>query len=315
MDKCLSEVIEFNPEIKLHFIKSIEVEDSTKLTYIRILKKVSKKEKEYGKNVFNFSNEEYDSLLYSLNAFSTDSLYAYNFCIKKYFEFCSINNYTNKMPLYLYSLNKDDLEQYVNKLIFHKMYIRSEQELCILLENLYNYVDICMFLLFFYGLKGEEMIEVRQLKKEDVDFKNFGVYVCRNNKSQFVKMPEKVIEIIKKTITSKEYLSIKTDGSIWCRELYDSNYVIRTIRNSQMTTKPMLTSRISNIKNKIWNNKYLTAGRIHRAGCAILAIKLMEEEQLNQYEAINNSLFVYGLSKSLHYKVKDVVELIKNNSQ
>jgi integrase len=172
-----------------------------------------------------------------------------------------------------------------------------------------------MFLLFFYGLKGEEMIEVRQLKKEDVDFKNFGVYVNRNNKNQYIKMPEKVIDIIKKTITSTEYLSIKKDGSIWYRKLCDSDYIIRTIKNSQITTKPMLTSRISNIKNKIWNNKYLTAGRIHRAGCAIFAIRLMEEEQLSQYEAINNSLFVYGLSKSLHYKVKDVVELIQNNSQ
>lgn len=315
MDEYINEMIEYNPEIKLHFINSVDVEEITKFSYVRVLKKVSKIEKEFDKDVFNFTNKEYDNLLFALNAFSSDTIYAYNFCIKRYFEFCQINNYTNKMPLYIYSLTKEDLEKYINKLISNKMYVRSREEFEILLEDVYNIMDVCMFLLFFYGLKGEEMLEVRHLKKEDIDFENSGINVFRNYKMHFIEMPDEVMKIIKKTISAKEYISIRNDGNIWFRKLYDSEYLIRTIRNSKMTTKPMLTSRISNIKNKVWNNKYLTAGRIHRSGCALYAIDIMEKEDLSQIEAINKALIKYGLSKSLHYKVKDVVEAIKNDSQ
>lgn len=303
--------IKYNVDAKIHFINTVDVQDTTKVAFVRILKKVATVEEFFEKNIYEFTYNEYLMLLRAFNAASTDSVYAYHFCVKKYVEFCKAYNYTHNLLGYLDTMSQEELKQYVSKSANEQMYLKNLNEFEKLTDAIINEVDLCTITLIFNGLKGKDLIEIRQLEINDVDFEKKGMYIKRNNKKVFLDMDDSVMKIVKNAISADKYIKIKDSGDFWYRSLIKSKYVIRSTVNEKMITKASLTRRIYNLKNNDWENEHISAGTIHRSGCALYAIDLFNTKNMPMAAAINNALIRYGLSQSLFYKVKEVVEYIR----
>lgn len=137
-----------------------------------LLNRVTKIEKEKGKNIISFSESEILEMYREFNLTSVNTLQNYNNYLKAYCDFVIYktkkgkNNFTN--------INKDMLKPCINEDMRRNKYISYEQLQDIEMELL-NFTDSAILECLWHGISGKELTDLTHLERKQVSKKEMTI--------------------------------------------------------------------------------------------------------------------------------------------
>lgn len=165
----------YNSSIKDIFIRSYYKEAQKDAT--NTFNRTSLQEEICNKDIAEFSNEELIETLISMKSPTVNALAKIKTTIKQYTTWASNNgNYTLNDSIN--QISRQELMNYLDSDYAANRYIKSRDELYVLYKKLANPVDQAILVLLFEGLDGEDMSEIRLLKK------GYFQYIIANRISQ-----------------------------------------------------------------------------------------------------------------------------------
>ena len=188
-------------QIREHFIKDLS--DSVQRSYKLLFKKIDDYEKEKGLVFEEFTEEQFIE-------FTKEKL------IGK--SGASANVKVNLLKKYVNSLGKDFIKLKRNdlmKMTEDKLNQTSEQnesdikyvewkELDKNINKIENAIDVAIIYLLRYGISGNQFIELRNLKVNDIDLDSKIVHL----KDRDIEIDDKVVDILKDAIEQDHYISM-----------------------------------------------------------------------------------------------------------
>lgn len=228
----------FNKELKSQYLNTIS--DKTRRSYSRIFSITSKHESALNKDINAFSLEEIEVVLRAFKAKTRNTIESYGRIISSYLNWCVKNGITEKnvmedmKPNDFIKFVRDDSEW------ISESQLKRFEDLC------NNYQDAVILRLLFIGVGGKQLSEIRNLKIEDVDFKDKKLRLINTLKAdnnglplkyteRIIDVDERTLNLIEGAIDQKIYL--KRNGEVAPTEndnvrpftdLVKNNYVIRS---------------------------------------------------------------------------------------
>lgn len=326
----------YNKEIKEHFLLTYD-DLETKEFYGRILERIGKKEKKIKKDLYNFTYDEIISTLRSFNYKSRDTLNGVLSIIVRYIDFAIEYNYKPRGEINIakYNISSEDLNNLVDIRSKNLRYIYSKDEFKEIVYKCANAQDAVIYALLFEGLRGEDFMELRGLKKSDVNrFDNtitikrdFNIKDDEDNwhkeeKEIKIQVSDFTMEVIQEAIDQDDYLSVNLGSGTGkskyeSRPLSSTDYVLRvsgTNKPNEPVSKPVINRRVKQIA-KIIDKKTITPTTIGFSGAAIYAQELAEKDNLLEptTEIFKKACTRYGLHPANSwYRLKRIWKFIYN---
>lgn len=291
----------YNEDIKAMFLdeqmESGTISEETADNYLRIFASISEIEEKLNKDVREFDHDEIDKLLYSFNSRTRNTIESYGRIISKYLNWNVEKGYIETNILK--EFKPVSFEKYIRD---DEVYL-TEQKLRDIEDECKNAQDAIILRLLFIGLGGKQMSELRNLRKEDVDYSRKSLELRSTITADSNGVPLKVdprthkfiddrtLDMLKEAIEQTEYE--KRNGAMDFREninpyteLINNDYVIRpsktqTTNYNYPADKFVIYRRIQTI-SEYFNIKDLTAKFIQRSGMLYYANSLIENEQFTQ---------------------------------
>lgn len=228
----------YNPEIKQKFLEEEYPNQRTRSTYFSVFIQTADFEKDFEKDLCNFSYSEATELLMGLKKKSYKSVDVTQTILIKYVDWC-INpeqgySKTGINPFKLFT--KSDLKEFVHQTALIHSFLTRERVFEIISE-LYNYTDKALIALLFEGVRGRTesentFEELRNLRDIDVFPDTNELIITRNNGEKRVSTVDKrTIDIVLNAISQTDYHKNNGEakGKFSIVPLKESNYVLRTI--------------------------------------------------------------------------------------
>jgi hypothetical protein len=250
----------FNKELKERFLSGYI--DNTARMYRYALTKAESMEIQLNKDIYDFTSEERDMLLYSYSNRSLDTVNVMKSSLSRYVAFCVAEGYVKDKINYFETIGGKDLDKYIDKSALESKYITIEQLLdmsnvCI------NLQDLLPFLLAFHGILGSAASEIINLKTDSL--KDGNVIL----EDRLVKIDERVYDLIEKAIEDEIYYvgNGDTDARATSRVINQTEYVVRPAGETKFGTLiySSLLQRVGRVK-EYYGNPYLTLKNVWFSG-------------------------------------------------
>lgn len=331
----------YNPELKQRFIDTYDIEN----TRINITRKFYmtnfKKEKELNKDLCDFTNEECQDLLYSFNSKSASSLASIVSILRNYINF-TINIGRRENAINFFDMLKlEDLDKYVAKNVYQYMYITRDELYSSVISQIFNPQDAVIYALLFEGVKGKELLELRNLKPEDIDFNNKTItiqpYIIKNSNGTTKEVPMRIIEnvddrtleIIEGAIHQSIYYRGNSEDNRMGNslpnelDLEPTSYILKntiTSKNPDMDAiedKPITKQTVQNRMNKV--KKYLENPELVNmlnptnlvyAGMLDDLIKIADKKGTVDFNDFSDVVVSRGMQRNSYYRLKNIWEIL-----
>lgn len=261
-------------ELKQRFIDSLE---DLPRYYITTLEKAGFFEELYNKDLCNFSTEELESFIDSLDSPSINLIRVYLTPIKGYIDFAIEQGYVESKINYVDKILTCNLERFINTIKRDSKYL-TKKELDEIVDNCVNAQDAVLYQLLFEGINGKVSEDIRNLKITDVDFENKTIDIQGSKKE----VSFKLLELIKEAHEQVKY--IKKNGefsntSLSTETTLDVNtvYVLKTKEASKPISPITLIKRFTNMK-KIFGYDNITPTSVYDSGL-IYKMKQLKENK------------------------------------
>jgi len=301
----------FNQKLKERFLSVYP--ENTKKAYRHIFKSSKVTESTLNKDVYEFNSDELHKLLSSFNNRSEGVVYVNKSILKQYLDFCIKEGYTNINYLQGFG-GSEDLKKYVDKEALKNKYITHE-DLNEMEKIIVNRQDIVIPFLIFEGIKGEDGIELSNLKVSDCNFETneLSIYVD-DSLNRKIKASYQTMELIKDAIEEKVYEkgNRESEEKSKAHRIIETEYVLRVSGKESIDSKIKTTTirdRINRIKTKYYN-EYITMTNIWYSGMIDMAKKIKEKKGDLLEEDYNEIKKRYNCSANwfqLAAKIKDLV--------
>lgn len=149
----------YNESLKNSYLST----KNSRQSYERELLRISKYERNLGKDLHSFSMEELENIFSDYKYYSRNTILTYVGFLSDYLKWCCEKGYSISNPLQ--SLKSDDFNKYV---VNREKYF-SKKEFEIWKKTLESYEDIVVSELLFHGAKGKKNSEIYNLKLSDID--------------------------------------------------------------------------------------------------------------------------------------------------
>lgn len=266
----------YNPDWKNRFLNEEYKNESTRNTYTSLLISIEVFESEKGKDLCNFSYADMTELFIGLKKKTFDSLNVAQTIIIKYIDWCIREGYSQTGINSAKLFTKEDLKKYAHQIAVRHAYITREK-LFNVIDQLYNYIDKAIPLLFFEGAKGRSdgdhtFEEIRNLRERDLIPEINVVTLTRDNGEQrSIKVDPRTMKIL--VVAAKETEYYKANGEAKGRfpvaPLADSEYIIRMME-SERSEDDKITANSINTRFKRFREwtglKILTPTTIFKSG-------------------------------------------------
>jgi integrase len=272
----------YNPDLKEDFLSTYKNEDTRKATRY-VFSHSYYLEDKYQKDLKDFEKNELDELLIRLakKTTSMNNFSRYFSIIKKYIRWAINNGYKKSGSNLMLDFNKMDYQVYIDKSKFI-----SEQKLIEIEESLKNYQDKVILRLIFEGVDGNDLSELVNLKKQDVDFKNkrLRLYDDKEGRERFIQVSDRCLNLIEKAHT--EIIYYPRNGNKQSKrgknkfELIQTDHIIKNALNGRtqnLVSKDTIYRRIDMIK-EILKLPNLTATNIRNSGMIKMAVDLYKRD-------------------------------------
>lgn len=152
----------YNEELKQKFLEECLIK------YEYALKKISEAEKFYAKDIFDFTIDELDDAFKSIRAKTLTGVRGVVSPVKIYVDWAIQHGYSRSKMNLVNLLMGENLKKYVSSYAFQNSFV-SRDELFAICKKIANPVDQALVILPFEGIFGKDAIEMRTLKKENID--------------------------------------------------------------------------------------------------------------------------------------------------
>lgn len=278
----------YNDDLKKEFLKSLSPDSA--LTYGYILNKATSTEELFNQDLYDFNMEQISLIMKNTKPVNMASCKRYAGIIKSYVEWAFENGYSTSNIIKMSGMSEEWYKTFIMK---DKLHI-SYDELKDIIDKLVYYQDKAVLMLAFYGIVGEDMIEMKNLKKSDIDFDNQVVTIINDEGKKELEINDNFFfEIIKGAINEEWYSAdnkIKRDKNKK-HLLNDNEYVLRTTSRKNNQDEPInkfvLYKRLRFIKE--WFDYPLLSYKNLEKSCMIkMAVDLylergkLDSEELNE---------------------------------
>jgi integrase len=296
----------YNQDLKNRFLSLYP--EKTRRFYKYVLVKAYETERTMKKDIYDFSEQELEILLFQYNNKSVQSIQSTICVLKQYIDFCINKNYGFQLKNHLDTSKRyGDLQKYID--LKSQQYITKEDledivGLCV------NAQDSVIFSLLFDGIKGENSEEIVNLQIKDCNFKNNTLTLTKNNgETRSLVASDLTMALIQEAMNETEY--IKNNGvespdmKVKTYKVDSTPYVVRiSARESLGSINPVnIIARINRIK--MWyGNPFLTVTNIWLSG---MLNELKKSKQENSRLTKQNYIDVnekYGYEYSYWFKTK-----------
>jgi integrase len=273
----------YNNRIKNRFLN--EYMESTQSTYKRIFVSSLPMEGMLKKDLYDFSKEEISLVLADMNPSTASSSESNGRMITAYINWC-INQGYRKSINPLSAVSPEWFGQFVDKNI--QLYF-SEDTLNTYESYCQNAQDALCMRLLFEGVNGKQVSEIRNLKKDDVDFKNKILKLTDFDGSirKIEVFSDKTLELIEEALEVKTYikrngLMIEHENVREFTDLTENDYVLRSSITATKTLekpvdKAVVYRRINMIEDTL-GIPYLNGKNIQRSGMIYMGKIIYERE-------------------------------------
>lgn len=255
----------YNEKIKIRYITEKNQEVILPNNYLQCqFNKVAELEKEYNKDVSNFTVYEIIEYYKMLNIFALESLITLNSQLSMYTQWCLQENLVVDNQNHFLEIKIDQLKSCLNKMLFN-MTIIDRKTVLEWVDQLPNPKDQFVLLALFEGLKGKDFCELSKLRPEDV--KGNVLHLCTG---RTIQVSDKLLNIIRDCISEDTYYSISGKGTKKM-PLVDKGYIVKDYPNARDDVSEFQIGR------KIYNgikrtliyfdvNKFMSANTIAESG-------------------------------------------------
>lgn len=290
----------YNPNEKKRFLERYQ--ERTAQVYGMALAKCATSERFYGKDVSEFTYEEYVHLLQSLNARSYSSIMSQHSAIRQYIEFAIKINFANPNRLLAapdgkFSANvanlfkPDDLMQFLRADAREQQYLTSE-ELDEFIEFCANAQDAALIQALRAGIKGIRSEELINLQIHDINTLEQYVELRDSNGERLLNVDRKTINLLLEADKQKKYL--RKNGESTHRHsnafyLPETPYVFKPTGRknvNQPVNDQILRRRLASLAN-LYGNPFLNITNIWTSGMIEYGQKLKKQHgklTLQHYE-------------------------------
>lgn len=258
----------YNREQKERFLNEFYYNEETKKTTALTFEKTAILEDQFETDLCRFNQEQLRDLLLFFGCSNKNALGKYFNQVQQYVKWSTENGYCTYNFAYA-NIFRKDLDKYLNVHAVQNQYFTRDE---IYDLDLANAVDKAILVLFFEGVMGNELEEVRFLKKDDVKIIAREIHITNGkNKRVLDNIDERTIDILKDAIEIDEYYNLNGESEAKAPKRYmiDSDYVIRPTKMHNVDGEPISVAGI-NIKmrniRKWLGIPYLTPKNIFYSG-------------------------------------------------
>lgn len=245
----------YNEKQKLDYIedKSTKTKEWSQAYLPRLFSKTCPYEKQIKKDVSNFVKEEIIKMYQAMQTYSFESLNNMHSQLSIYADFCVNNgvlveNHYKEINIkQIYSLS--DKPEVKERII-------TREQLLDICRMMPNASDSFIFLCLFEGIKGNDYMEIRQIKKEDINFKEktirlrSGKLGGNNEYIRTVNVSQELLDYARRSAREIEYEPLVGDGIRMVPLSETDNHIVRqTKRAETQGIPPVFTRRILKMLN------------------------------------------------------------------
>lgn len=295
----------FNQEVKERYLNTLP--DNTRKVVHRIFKRSYGIEKQYNFDLYEFNLPELSNLLYHLGSSTFASVQANRSNISAYIDWAIREGYRSNSINPLHGVPTDWLRKFV---IRSETYL-SKSEIDKILEQCVNYQDAIIISLLFEGAGGKEVAELRNLRKEDVNFENGEVKLRDADGSErVITVSDSCLKLIQGAINETTYQKRNGEMDRTGRnlrediELHETGYVIKPANTKnvylEQVNPHLIYGRLSTIAEVLGVPQLKRAKTIQRSGMIWMAKQLLDrdgvldkEQYIEICERFNTTKIVY----------------------
>mgnify|MGYP000846721635 CR=1 FL=1 len=195
----------YNAELKNRFLEQYS-NVKTRKTYSDSLSQINDMEELYDKDVFLFTYEELHEALNGIRTKTSSGAGRIISPIMKYIDFANEEGYVPSKITYTKLFKGKKLEEYISSYALNNSYIVRD-ELYDICSYLTNDMDKSILVMAFEGIDGREHFEMRNLKKQDINFSTGEVEVTNiDGEIRKITIEDKrSLDILEDTIKETEY--------------------------------------------------------------------------------------------------------------
>jgi hypothetical protein len=264
----------FDRELGQKFVKENYYNKDTRKVLRYTFDEILKLEEENGTNLFNFSYEQLGDALRAFHCATRNALAKELNYMKQYEKWAVSKGMCQQNWSGIQNIERNELNKYLDLNILVNQYIKDRKELYELCDLLVNAQDAALLIEAYEGLYGNEMSEIRYLRKDgDINFSDNIIHV-RGDKNRFLdNIDDNSLNILKEAIEQKDYLinNGETNARAPKRYLIDSQYIIRPTKNNKQglgdETLSVNSINTKLTKIRMWIEKpHITLISVHRSG-------------------------------------------------
>jgi len=254
----------FNEKFKKHFLRTVYSEETQR--FVRwLLGKISVKEKQYNKDLYNFTYAELAEVLASFKSPRIRSLQNINSKISRYIDFAMLDEVESKKIVvkYNYSTLFDSNKKLSKYIIKCKLYFKKN-EIMKIAKECENAQDGIILGLLFDGLSYKNGFqEIRELTQRDIVIESNEI----NLENRVVIMSNETAFLLKNAIVEDTYFSIIGEKTRKYRIASGEN-IVRGIRKQSKVNGQIINQRLIRV-SKYFSYDYLNglyivySGQIH----------------------------------------------------
>jgi integrase len=318
----------YNHSVKEEFLSNIK--EDTRPSYERIFKMTAGTEEVLGKDVSEFNLNEIEKLLVSFKSKSKNTIEAYGRIISSYLNWSEKTKRIQKNVME--ELKTNDFEKFVVKSFNYY----TEREIRLVEDFCNNYQDAVIIRLLFLGVGGKKLSEIRNLKIDDVDFKNKRALVKNSLKEdengnplkfteRMVELDDRALDFIEKANQEKIYLKKNGDMDFHNNirpytDLIKNGYVLKQSLTRNKDTKSVvdkfvLYRRLSTVA-ELFGIKDFSSKKIQQSGMLNFAKDVVGDEvTVIDLKIIGDKFNINSYHNLKGFITKENIERYKNKNR
>ena len=276
----------YNNNIKEEYLKKIS--SSSEYMLRNLFSKLETYEENKGKDVCNFIEDEILEFLNGLYSSSSVTLLSYVSLLRTYTQWCCDNNINIDHINHFDMINIDMVSSCVNRVIRESKFITLE-ELNKIIDDIVNVCDKALVLALFYGICGENCIELTNITYNDIDFATQKINLCTG---RVIKVPERLCHLLAQSCNTYDYM-LTTESSFDALPLDQNDETsFKKRANARFSTqeraKLRVVSRLSKLRDYT-GSIALSLDRLKNSGIIHHIKKAMEEKNISKEEIFNSN--------------------------
>lgn len=313
----------YNADRKQEYLQKCDYEVTMVKRIMTFFNKASALEFLFDKDISKFNVEEFESLFYTFECKTTNSIKATVSMARRYVYWELSNNYLTlkNIILDLPRFKGHNLDSFIYSIGSELSYIENRNELYKLVSMLVNPRDKAIICLLYEGICGEDYYDLRHLRKQDCDFSSNTIIIMNKNRSEINRIiycDPYTMGILYDSIHTEVY--IKHNGKTSLRhnsmDLLPSDYVIRTSKGTGIPSSKLITLTFENLRKSEWDIEfccqYLTPTTVRDSGIfnMVVCLEVAKVGLLTNTE-FRDILKYYGKSEKLLSQYRSKYNIFK----